>query len=287
MMGSTKRLLVAAIGLAGASVPLQAQQSAPDSIPRELAMALLNASGAMQLTDLRVGRLPDDFPTGVLPGTAIVLGSGIQATRGTALTLVALPIWPVAAAADTLRARLVANGWMPAQTNGPTWMQIGFVDPSDAPPSYNYCRGRTMIHLQERRAEPGPSQIGLTQGGDPSVLCVDSRPAPAGLDSPAIPTLLPPPGAQVSDSKLTPGSRDLTFRADLASHLDAVAVRRFYAAQLVTAGWVQVDSATSAGLATAALRFADSGGRQWAGILNVLTTGTRGLTQLVFWMRER
>ncbi len=97
--------------------------------------------------------------------------------------------------------------------------------------------------------------------------CQHRAPPPSSRPDGPIPTLLPPPGAQVRGSGVSSGGDRADAHAVILSDLAAEALLRHYGAQLRERGWKPGSEHTGSELAVQTWEMNDSDGALWHGVL--------------------
>jgi hypothetical protein len=290
MTACATRTFVVVAGLALARAPLVAQRVSSDSIPRELAVALLGGTGVID--DLRVGRVPDGFPGELIPAGVMVLASVVRGTES--LTILRMPM-AVPAALDSSQSRLLRSGWTIAPPAAPAKPLRGFATPPEpiAPGSSTtrqLCHGTTRIRLtpQPQRADTTQLTISLVSGGNGAAACnAAARGYPPSIDNPLLPLLSAPPNSKYDDNAWTGVPTEFNTHARLTTELSAPLVARHLVSQLSAAGWTQVDSSSAGGLEARSFRFSEANGRQWIAILSILTSKEERTMQLFLTGRQK
>lgn len=250
-----------------AAAPLGAQVS--DSIPRELALALLGGLGRTGAAAIVVGSAPDGFPISLVPPGATVLGGRAQNSQSTAVLAMAQP---EDEARRILEERLNANGF--SVFNGHEAPRRGFVSAEfgGTTSSGNYCRGDEGMTMTVRRRERGGS-IALLFRTDPqsrSGIC-RSRDQIARsanyFELLPVPALTPQDGFRSEQAGSGGGGDSWSLTARLFGNGSSEAVVRHYTAQLVADGWVATERTHASGVALQLLRRENAGKLEWSAVL--------------------
>lgn len=265
--------VVGALAVLGSSAgPLRAQ-AVSDSIPRELALALLTGFGPMDGTALHVSRIADGLPAAIVPAEATVLGSLGRLTQST--TILALP-HPEDEARRLMQERVRASGFTPFAPAEPR--QRGFVSSGVAMrPAGAYCRGDESLLLLVRGRELGRSLVWLShsKGRVDGGLCRVPPPSPRNfMDDLPVPALFPPDGFRSEGGGSGGGGDAYSLTARLIGDGTSEAVVRHYTTQLVADGWSATERTSTDGAAYQLLRREKDGTLAWSAVL--LAVGPAG-----------
>jgi len=247
-----------------------------DSIPRELAVALLNLTpglGGAGQTNILVGKAPEDVPPELIPPGLQVLGS-MRQFENVAIVLIA-PHQPDSAIA-ALESHLLSVGWKspPVPTYRPprgfVAADIAIVNP-DRPDIV--CRGDEFAMLSGTYRRSGGSLIKVMYNRGQQFSACKSREQPTQYRSPydeaPVPVLRAPAGSMVrggSDMSMS-GSTSVTLSTRLATRLKAGEVVDHYDKQMRTQGWAPLNTGTVEFLAARTYRRTDEKGRAWNAVL--------------------
>jgi hypothetical protein len=212
----------------------------PDSIPRELASALIAAGGFGNDPQILVGAMPEWIANRLsIPSGARVLGSAFLGT--TAVAVVALPAAPDSLLAQ-VKGELLRRGW--TNPPPPPYYGGGFrpasMAPSDAPLTrVTLCGDQQNVLVTAARSRGTATNIVYrvnTAAG--FSIC---RPPPFQAIRPMFPTLYNPPTA--NDAR-TSGDCSSSFNgssgtgATLRTSMTADALLDHYARQMQDSGWM-------------------------------------------------
>ncbi len=260
-------LVAALLATALAAAPTGAQRS--DSIPRELAEALLGGFGRVGATSLRVGTASEGFPSSLIPADARVLGSLTRMTQST--TVLVLP-QPEGEVRRVMQDRLAASGF--ALFRSPEPPRRGFV--SSAMEGYatagQYCRGDEGIMLTAMRREPGGTMVWLQHvservGGGWCRTREQLARGPSLYDNLPVPALTPPDGFRSEQSGSGGGGDTWSLTARLFGNGSSESVVRHYTEQLVADGWVAMERTQGNDAALQLLRREKDGQLEWSAVL--------------------
>jgi hypothetical protein len=251
-----RRLLLGATlgGLALPRGPIAAQQrrlSDGDSIPRELALALLRVTQLSFLTgaqpadpELLVGALPSRALARLyVPSNARIVGASTIADLMTG-------ILSVPGSLDSVRGQfkreLGKAGWTARPTFAAAYMRGGGFRPPPTPANATeqalvLCRENELLSVG---FQPGRDfgaimvtlQLYPTSLG--SATCTQPQPPPVGVASP-LPTVMNPPGS-VDDYQCFQATSTNGTSGRIRSTLTSDALLDFYGRQLADSGWTAV-----------------------------------------------
>ncbi|HEX6747616.1 MAG TPA: hypothetical protein VF092_10035 [Longimicrobium sp.] len=251
-----------------ASPPAAAQ----NSIPAELATALVAMPTGSTPEQIVVGRIPNGFPAGVAPAGGRVLG-GIARDTSSAVAAFAVPQAPAEATA-ALRQALAEGGW---SSPGDPRPQRGFIDPNPMRNMGFLCRGAEMLSTAAAPAPGGGAYVRLDYSRarrmSPCAMMRAARPGGmAPWDSVPIPALTAPEGATAlaTGSGVLPasfGRSGASASTRLRTDQSAAALVQHYAAQLRAAGWTPAPAAASPTVVAQAFRMRGEDGKEWFGVL--------------------
>jgi hypothetical protein len=261
-------ILVWAIG----TVPtLATQPQAPDVIPRELAVALLDRFDASPTPmEIVVGRLPKSFPIDALPREGITILGGVE--RGWGAAVVAAIPQRTDSAAARVTAHLARAGWRRAEEDR---YLGGFVPKMTARPTI-FCRASAVLTFsaRERRNAAGSLlHLGVSYPDDEYSACATraQRRSMYERDFPTLPTLESPPGARMLGGGSGGGGRESREAyTRLATEQGAVEVGTHYAAQLQRAGWTVTAPIRANGMVVYRVQSLDAQKRPLTGALIAL-----------------
>jgi hypothetical protein len=230
------------MGFVLAAAPASAQQRPrSDSLPRDLAIALLGGSLGSRQVDVHAGMADDSLPADLFRDALIL---GFADYRVSRTTVAYFPYTPQITI-DTIKARLVAAGWTSAQEEPDTVR--GFVTAYGGSRPLAICRGRSAIvpTVVVRTLNRTLAVISRQQGAE--YLCGRSPSRRMGFnpaaDSP-LPTLTPPAGMRSSGSGST-GAPDrdnaMTMSTELVGSLPFRDIVAHYTGLFVKSGWKKVE----------------------------------------------
>jgi hypothetical protein len=229
---------------------------ATDSVPRELALALLRVPG--DGLRLFVGATPAQYPTAVTPRDSKLLGA---AQRELSTTVVFISKHNPRDAMMSWENQLLKAGWTrplgysPLQRNG----LLSSATPVTVPV---FCSGGVYASLNASQRYDGGSTL-LIQYSDSTVqsLCARARALPAAdaqfvtvQDTMPLPALSPPANVTVVQYSNRTAVDHWEQHARVSGTTSAEAVIRHYASQLVSAGFAPGPLATVEATATQSFR---------------------------------
>ena len=271
---------------------ISAQQAASDSIPRELGMAILAATGTDMAASLRIGRPTDGFPVDVLPASTIILGS--NDANGIDLTVIRLR-YGFAAAADSLRSTILSRGWRPVES--PVSFRRGFATPQGsgrggrgaATGPTSFCKGLEVLSFQTPLfGAAGSSVISIIRSRNNSVPPCAAPARISPLDDTPMPALMPPTGATMLPGGSGGGGDEFSADARVTLASTVVDLVRHYSAQILTAGWTLVDSVSNKGVAVHRFTITTpNNGGTWDLLLTGFLLPDQGLTQMQLQGKKR
>ena len=256
MMRSYHRVVCVIVSTLVTLVPGRAAAQGTDTVPMELALALLRSPG--DGLRLLVGKTPEHFPSQLTPASSKLLGSAQRDLSSTAVFISTLN--PRDAMISWERGAAKAGwtrppGYSPVQRNG----LISSNTPLSIPV---FCSNGIYASLTAHVRFDGGSTL-LMQYSDPSVqsLCNATRNETAGnaqvvvtQDTMPVPGLLPPPGVSVVRSSNRETVDNWEQHAHLSGARTSTAVLQHYANQLTSAGFSAAAPAISEGTATQTFR---------------------------------
>ncbi|HYD53377.1 MAG TPA: hypothetical protein VEA99_12140 [Gemmatimonadaceae bacterium] len=259
-------LLLAVSSLSAAALAAQQRDRQPDSIPTELAVALMSSEygghsgGGVPL--FTVGRAPERFPaTLVPPGPARVVGGTWDGASGAIIVT-----YPTREPVAVLRAReaLIAAGWKPPEPSD----EGGFVVTSIFAGNDLLCRDDQAVMLQPAHP-PGASAARITFREGAGSLCSHRRRMMRGPFRAALrlPALRPPAGAMAAGSGSSTGDDRIETSTRLTAAQSAAELLAHYGAQLEAAGWKGGSPAHAAEAAVQPFSAVDSTGAEWRGAI--------------------
>lgn len=255
-----------------------------DSIPRELATALIGGTFGTRTVDIHVGLADDSLPADMFRDALII---GFGDTRVSVTTVAYFPYTPLVTI-DTIRARLVASGWK--APTPPVTSERGFVSSyGPANQSDALCKGSSVVF-------PSVSQrtINRTLGviarqlsrGAADIYCGDRESMRARFGNPAadtpLPALTPPPGMSSrggGTSGSPDGDRAMSMETHLEGDLPATDIATHYARLFANGGWSQADSVATGRLSVRTFEITDADGVPWYCDL-IVSVAKRGAAQV-------
>lgn len=267
----TNPLLAGLLALAVAPVGAQAPERQPDSIPSELAVALVSSDwdpfgGGVPL--FVVGRAPARFPAALVPPPPARVVGGMW-TGASGSIVVAYPERDSAIA--RARQALLAAGWSP-----PAPMErSGFVSTVTYGDDRALCRPGEAAMLRPARVADGAGVRITWIGDDERTMCSRRHREPPEPFRRALelPLLVPPPGADVRGSGTGGGTNGFDAHATLEGTLATADLVAHYGRQLEAAGWKGQSLAASPSAAVQAFAAMDSKGKEWRGALTAIEIG--------------
>lgn len=265
------------------AAPAAAQERA-DAVPRELATVLVNHGPAPDM-EILVGRAPEDFPTGVIPAGARVLGALVGGRPYARMLVIALPQREEEAAA-AVAAAITGAGWTRV-----TDQAAGFVSHQAPHQRQGFCQGdRIIVALTGPRPEGGthvrlgyvPESNGELTPCNPATPRTLSDTTAFSVRPDMVPTLYPPPDAEPKypHTMWATGRQEVGLRMTTALAPSALAAH--YARQLEAAGWTPSAPLSDDVSATQMFRRRDPDGRELHGALVVIAVGETTTRDLIF-----
>jgi hypothetical protein len=282
-MHSTISRWLAAIMLCLAPVVLAAQPptkpvEAPESIPRELVLALLNLGPGMGGgADIRVGKAPDDIPLDLLPPGFEILGSTTQFESS--VIVLAAPQQPDSAVAR-YEAHLLSGGWTkpPVPQSRP---MRGFVSADVGQVAFDRpdmaCRGEALVTYAGTYRRNGGSLVKVSYNrGTRYSMCKtrqDVTTYRSPYDEAPVPLLRAPLGSITNDGNgmSASGNNTFTLSTRLSTRLKPGEVVVHYDKQMREQGWTSIGDGSVEFLAAHTYRKNDEQGRTWTGMLFSVT----------------
>lgn len=253
-----------------------------DSVPRDLVVALLGSG--VRPVSLRVGAPAEGLPDGLFRDGRVL---GSANVGNTATTVVVMPL-SVRVVLDTIDARLAAAGWTPPRPPPGLRGARGFVPAQTTLGGYGpgqACRNGEHISSLIRAQSPNETLVVLSRQRNlsPYGPCADSVAAPRNpMEDVPVPLLSGPADAELQSQGTSGGSDSWESRARLLGGAPSPRMLEHFAAQLQRQGWTVTDSATSRDLATQIFRHVGSDGKQWLGVLTILTLRAPDVRQASF-----
>ena len=267
-----------ALILAAATATAQVRGKAADSqesIPRELALALLNLGPGMAGGggDILVGRAPDDTPPELIPPGYQVLGSSTQFEN---MVVVLAATQPPDSAISAYEAQLLKAGW--AKPPAPPRPQLrGFVPAGAGQGGYDQpdivCRGDSFVMYSASYRRTTGSLVKITYNrGSRYSMCrtrQDVTTYRSPYDEAPVPVLRAPVGAvQTGGSDMSASSSNgFSFSTRLSTRLTVADVVTHYDKQMREQGWTSIGDGALAFVAAHTYRKNDDQGRAWSGTL--------------------
>jgi hypothetical protein len=250
----------------------------PESIPRELALALLNLGPGMGgSAEIRVGKAPDDIPPELIPPGLEILGSTTQFES--AVIVLAAPQQPDSAVAR-YEAHLLAAGWTRPQVPRSSPMR-GFVSADIGQTMFDRpdmaCKGDAFATYAGTYRRNGGSLLKVSYNRGARYSMCKTRQDVATYRSPydeaPVPLLRAPPGSMSNDGSgmSSSGNNAFTLSTRLSTRLTPGAVVAHYDKQMREQGWTSVADGSVEFLAARTYRKNDDQGRAWTGMLFSVT----------------
>ena len=256
MMRSYNRVVWVFASTLVALFPGRAVAQGTDTVPMELALALLRSPG--DGLRLLVGKTPEQFPSQLTPASSKLLGSAQRDLSTTAVFISTLD--PRDAMISWERGAARAGwtrppGYAPVQRNG-------FISSNTPLGIPVFCSNGIYASLTAHVRFDGGSTL-LMQYSDPSVqsLCSATRSETAAnpqvvvtQDTMPVPALLPPAGLSVVQYANRETVDNWEQHARISGAKTASGVLQHYANQLTSAGFTAAAPAMSEGTATQTFR---------------------------------
>ena len=281
-MHSTISRWLAAITVSLAPAVIAAQSptkpvDSPESIPRELVLALLNLGPGMGGAEIRVGKAPDDIPPDLVPPGFEVLGSTTQFENS--VIVLAAPQQPDSAV-SRYEAQLLAGGWTKPAVPQSRPMR-GFVSADVGQVAFDRpdvaCKGEAFVTYTGTYRRNGGSLVKVTYNrGNRYSMCrtrQDVATYRSPYDEAPVPLLRAPIGSITNDGNgmSASGNNAFTLSTRLATRLKPGEVVAHYDKQMREQGWTSVGDGSVEFLAAHTYRKNDDQGRTWTGMLFSVT----------------
>jgi hypothetical protein len=281
-MHSTISRWLAAIMLSLAPVVIAAQPptkpvDSPESIPRELVLALLNLGPGMGGADIRVGKAPDDIPPDLVPSGFEILGSTTQFEHS---VIVLAARQQPDSAVSRYEAQLLAGGWTKPPVPQSRQMR-GFVSADVGQVAFDRpdmaCRGEAFVTYAGTYRRNGGSLVKVTYNRGSRYSMCRTRQDVASYRSPydeaPVPLLRAPIGSITNDGSgmSASGNNAFTLSTRLGTRLKPGEVVAHYDKQMREQGWTSVGDGSLEFLAAHTYRKNDDQGRTWTGMLFSVT----------------
>lgn len=254
--------------------------AAQNSVPMELVRALL---GRRATANVVVGRVPDGFPTEVIPAGARVVGGYGSSDELAAHTVavVAVP-QPPREARPALRTALTPAGWADPRTGR---QPSGFVSSTSEPASL-LCRGNETLYYSVMPRQEGGSYLRLdhtrvtSQGYSPCSAPQERR-VPEGQE---LPMLTSPEGVVASNTGISTSFPDgvQESRARLLTTMPPAELLAHFAAQLREAGWTASPATAGSDAGSQTFRKRDPAGKELFGLLTAVAYPDSNARDLAF-----
>jgi hypothetical protein len=282
------------------SASLAAQPARGDSIPRELALAVLGAVAGDPGAWLREGVPADNLPAGVIPSGATILGS--MSFGRTGATVIRMSVAPITAA-DSLRRILEGSGWTAAPVQAAIDMRAFHMNPGGrgapvSPPPPFFCKGTEIIRLQTLNSVQGTTVVIRHDQGRSVAACDGPPTSPVYSPDVPYPALVAHPDVQYVSGSANSGVDDFYAHQRATTTMSLAALMTHYSRQLEAAGWVLQDSITSGNLITRSFTLASrpvegAGARSgrttgdWICVMTMTRASDGRTTDLHFWGQLR
>ena len=244
-----------------------------EPIPRELVLALLNLGPGIGGADIRVGKVPDDVPSDLLPPGLEILGSTTQ-FESSVIVLAARE--QPDSAVSRYEAHLLGAGWTkpPAPQARP---MRGFVSADVGQVTYDRpdvaCRGEEFVTYSGTYRRNGGSLVKVTYSrGNRYSMCKarqDVTTYKSPYDEAPVPLLRAPVGSITTDGGNMSASSNNSFSLStrLTTRLTPGELVDHYDKQMREQGWASVGDGSLRILAARTYRKNDDQGRPWTGTL--------------------
>lgn len=264
------RALLLTLSLVTASSPLQAQlRPRSDSLPRELVTALMGGSMGGPAIDIQAGLADSALPADLFKD-ALLLGFGDF--RGTVMTVAYFPYAPQPTI-DSIRARLVAAGWM-AAPDAPN-AERGFTG-SYGPNPIAVCHRESVVvptvrvrNLSRTLAvisrQISSAAVEMTCGPR-NTEEVPVRSMRSGAANTPLPSLPPPPGMDAhmqGSSGMADGNRAVEMNTSLMGDVPLVDMVAHYERLFTAASWRKVEQVMSKSIALMTFEITTVTGERW------------------------
>lgn len=249
----TRLVVHAALSMmATASTAIQVSAQSADSVPRELALALLRGPGGG--VQLFVGATPERYPFELAPVSSRLLGA---AQRDRQSTVVYVSTLEPETARRSWESQLTAAGWQRPRgySPGPT---AGFISSASPVVVPGFCNAGVFASLTANVRFSGGSTliVSYTEPSMQSICSARSSPSPqfsVTRDTIPLPALNPPQDLSVVGFGGATGIDFWEQQARVSGTTTVATILEHYARQLQAANWVPSDVARTD--ATAAQSF--------------------------------
>ena len=248
----------------------------PESIPRELVLALLNLGPGMGGADVRVGKAPDDIPPELLAPGLEILGSTTQFENS--VIVLASPQQPDSAM-SRYEAHLLAAGWTKPAMPQSRPMR-GFVSADVGQVAFDrpdmVCRGEAFATYTGTYRRNGGSLVKVTfNRGTQYSMCKtrqDVTTYRSPYDEAPVPLLRAPLGSISNDGGgMSASGNAFSLSTRLSTRLRPSEVVAHYDKQMREQGWTSVSDGSIEFLSAHTYRKNDDQGRTWTGMLFSVT----------------
>jgi hypothetical protein len=253
----------------------------PPTIPTSVAEAMTVEWSMFGRPMFYDARTPPDWPSGLIPAAARIVGGGSVGVGGVfRMQAAVFAFGSGSRPANDIRAMLTAAGF----TKGPspaTEQQGGFLSSPDASgaAAERYCKGMSVVTFApvDSLRDPLVVAINLMDGQAASSAC-DPRAARAmARDNYAakVPALTAPTGGRLIGTGSSWNGDEGQVRSMLLVPIPTDSVLAHFRRQLVAGGWIAEGRAASVD-GTAIQRFSfRQGDQKWTASLTILTTNDR------------
>lgn len=243
----------------------------PDSVPRELAAALVFDGVPGEQCRIHVGEAPEGF-TMAWPEGTIVLGASETANRAKVVAVVPGGNEEVRSAIES---GLLSSGWSRLE---PHVAPNGFQFRPPSGPDLSFCSedgAHRMVEIDRRDGESSMVVVHQMSAEMPYSRC-RVRPErhlhPVPFEG-VLPPLYPPEDARLTDGGGGASDRTVESRAEIRTEAGLAALMEHFARQLEEAGWLRTGGTAGEEASVSSWRF-EHEGEAWRGqLVGVATTG--------------
>jgi hypothetical protein len=241
-----------------------------ESVPRELAIALMSFGPGMSASNLLVGKAPEDIPPELVPPGAEILGSVTQFEQR--IVVLGVKESPDSAI-SAMETRLLGIGWKEPPRQ-PSMVRGGFVGAEafssvGAQPDV-VCKGDEVVVLSSAYRRSGGSvlKVSYSKGQRYNACTIRQDSYRSPYDDAPVPTLRAPAGS-ISKGNGMGGSSEgeVQLTTKLGTSLKPAEVVAHYDKQMVAAGWTSRSEGAADIVAVHTYRKTDDKGRPWTATL--------------------
>lgn len=247
----------------------------PAALSRFLRHLLAGYGPAGGYLTVTIGALPADFPISLtLPGEVDVIGGYVQRGEFEQNLLLLAGSGTPEALADAVRQEFLAQGYTVPANNAAMGSQV-FLPSDPLMPEFLCSPDRRYVVFQSVSSladEPAVMRLNISRSS-PGDICTQGPVPYQSVTTGILPQLAPPPNAQVRSSGGGGGGTMVSADAEVQTVLTAEELAAHYNAQLVAAGWEQLDASSANAIAWSAWRLSDANGNPWTATFYIVQKG--------------